>query len=78
MTGEVSIENQLSREEREILWYTVHRAARGLYCGGSAAMEALVARGMMERAGRKAFAPDPFYRITDRGRTALKAARWKA
>jgi len=36
-------------------------------------MDALVAEGLMEYAGRKSFVPDPYYRITSKGRTVLRA-----
>lgn len=67
----------LSRYERDILWHTVHRAAGGYYCGGGPDMDALVEKGMMEYAGRKSFIPDPYYKITNKGREALRAAKFK-
>ncbi len=61
----------LSREQREILDHTVHRAAQGLFCGDSPDMRSLVAAGLMEEAGRKSFVPDTYFRITCKGREAL-------
>ena len=42
----------LSREQLSILDHTEHRAAGGYYCGGGKDMDALVAAGLMEYAGR--------------------------
>lgn len=63
----------LNREQSEILYHTEHRAAGGFYCGGGKDMDALVAAGLMEYAGRKSFVPDPYYKITSKGRAALRA-----
>ena len=63
----------LSREQLSILDHTEHRAAGGYYCGGGKDMDALVAAGLMEYAGRKSFVPDPYYKITSAGRAALRA-----
>ena len=62
---------QLTREQREILAHTEYRAAGGLYCGGGKVMDELVAAGLMDYVGRKSFVPDPYYRITSKGRAAL-------
>lgn len=62
----------LTNEQYEILHHTEHRAAGGLYCGGGKAMDDLVARGLMQCAGRKSFVPDAYYRITAAGRTMLR------
>ena len=64
----------LNREQIAILDHTEHRAARGLYCGGGKDMDALVALGLMESAGRAAWCPDEYFRITGKGRTALRQA----
>ncbi len=61
----------LNREQVEILEHTAHRAAAGLFCGDSLAMQQLVELGLMEPAGRKSFVPDPYFRITLRGRRVL-------
>lgn len=61
----------LNREQIEILNHTVSRSAGGLYCGDSPDMQKLVEDGMMELAGRKSFVPDPYFRITSKGRDAL-------
>jgi len=63
----------INREQIEILEHTVKRAPGGFYCGGGKDMDALVAEGLMEYAGRKSFVPDPYYRITSKGRTVLRA-----
>jgi hypothetical protein len=65
--------SSLSREQLSILDHTEHRAAGGYYCGGGKDMDALVASGLMEYAGRKSFVPDPYYKITSAGRSALRA-----
>lgn len=60
-------------------WYQVeateHRAARGLYCGGGKDMDALMAPVLMESAGRAAWSPDEYFRITGRGRVELREAQ---
>lgn len=65
----------LNREQIAILDHTEHRAARGLYCGGGPDMDALVAAGLMQSAGRAAWCPDEYFRITGKGRTALRQAQ---
>lgn len=65
----------LNREQIAILDHTEHLAARGLYCGGGKDMDALVALGMMESAGRAAWCPDEYFRITGKGRAALRQAQ---
>ncbi len=67
----------LTREERDILWHTEHRAAGGLYCGGGKTMDGLVASGLMQFAGRKSFVPDDYFRITSAGREALRQVSFK-
>lgn len=68
----------LTREQIAMLHHTEHSASGGLYCGGGKAMAALVAAGLMESAGRKAFVPDDYFRITAAGRHALRATAGKA
>lgn len=63
----------IDKEEREILWHTVHRAAGGRYCGGGPAMGSLVAKGLMQCIGTPGWAPDSFYTITRAGVEALRA-----
>lgn len=63
----------LNCEQREILYHTAHRAAGGYYCGGGKDMDELVSAGLMEYAGRKSFVPAPYYKITSKGRAALRA-----
>ena len=63
---------KLSNEQIEILKHTRDRAAGGLYCGDSAAMQQLVAAGLMAPAGRKSFVPDPYFRLTAAGDQALR------
>ena len=63
----------LTNEQRDILHHTEHRAAGGLYCGGGKDMDELVKEGLMQSAGRKSFVPDEYFRITSKGRAALRA-----
>ncbi len=65
----------LTREQIAILDHAEHRAPGGFYCGGGKDMDALVAAGLMAFAGRKSFVPDPYYRITGKGRAALAQNR---
>lgn len=65
---------ELTRNQIGILSHTVYRAAGGFYCGGGKDMEALVAAGLMQLAGRKSFVPDEYFRITSAGREALRSA----
>jgi len=73
--GPLPCSADLTRHERDILWHTEHRAAGGLYCGEIP--ESLITDGLMEYAGRKSFVPDPYYRITSKGRKALRSAKFK-
>lgn len=61
----------LNREQLEILQHTAIGAARGLYCGDSPDMRALVSEGMMESAGCKSFVADEYFRLTAKGKDAL-------
>ena len=62
----------LNKRQIDIIYHTMYRAAGGLYCGGGPDMDSLVAAGLMEYAGRKSCVPDPYYRLTSKGRTALR------
>jgi hypothetical protein len=64
---------KLNSEQRAIIDHTIYRAAGGLYCGGSKDMDILCQSGLMEFAGNKSFVPDPYYRVTQAGRDAVKA-----
>lgn len=63
---------QLTFDQLNILDHTANRAARGLFCGDSPAMQSLVKAGLMESAGRKSFVPDEYFRLTSKGREALQ------
>jgi len=63
---------KLNREQLDILDHTEHRAAYGLFCGDSPDMQELVKDGLMVSAGRKSFVPDEYFRITGKGRGALR------
>lgn len=69
---------ELNCEQLAILDHTAHRAAGGFYCGDSPDMQALVAAGLMESAGRKSFVPDEYFRMTGKGREALRSANNEA
>lgn len=60
--------DQLTREQWDILDHALHRAPGGLYCGGGADMIGLVNQGLMVYVGRKSFVPEPYYRITQKGK----------
>jgi ketopantoate hydroxymethyltransferase len=62
----------LNKEQLAILNHVETRAARNLYCGDSPDMQVLVAAGMMKSAGRIPICPDEYFRITDKGREALR------
>ena len=64
----------LTEEQISIMDHTVHRAAGGRYCGGGKDMDRLVELGYMQYIGTPAWADDPFYSITSKGREALRAA----
>lgn len=72
---ELEPELVLTSNQRDILYHTEHRAAGGLYCGRDNDMDVLVEAGLMEYAGIKSFVPDPYYRITGKGREALREGR---
>jgi len=63
---------KLTNEHRDIMEHTRDRAAQGLYCGDSPAMQELVAEGLMLYAGKKSFVPDKYFSLTSKGREALK------
>jgi hypothetical protein len=64
-------------EEFDIVDHAINRAAGGLFCGDSPAMQRLVADGLMEPAGRKSFVPEPYFRVTDAGRAEWEKHRPK-
>jgi hypothetical protein len=65
----------LNKEQIAILNHShANRAAGGYYCGDSPDMQALVAAGLMESAGRKSFVLDEYFRTTSKGREALRRA----
>jgi len=65
---------ELNQEQLAILNHTAHRAAGGFYCGDSPDMQVLVAAGLMVSAGRKAFVKSEYFRLTGKGRDALRNA----
>ena len=59
---------ELTNEHIEIL---KHTQKVGLFCGGSKEMDDLCEVKMMEYVGKKPFVPDPYYRLTKDGISAL-------
>ncbi len=62
----------LNDEQMAIMNHTAHRSAGGFYCGDSLDMQKLIDHGLMELAGRKPFVSDLYFRLTKRGREALR------
>jgi len=60
---------ELNNEQKAILEHTIKN---NMYCGNSEDMEILCANGLMEFAGTKTFVPDPYFRITPKGKDILK------
>jgi len=60
----------MNQNQLAILDHVLHRAPQGIYCGDSADMQALVRLGYMASAGRVAWCPDEYFRITASGRRA--------
>ena len=58
----------MNEEHAEILR---HAYKTQYYCGGSKEMDDLCESGMMKFAGRKSFVPDPYYKITPKGRSVV-------
>lgn len=70
----------MTKEQFEILDHTANRAAGGRFCGGSDAMNELVADGLMQSIGKASWCPDEFYAMTVKGAAAYsveKASRQK-
>lgn len=66
-TKQTMIKVELTIKQIEIIKHTAYRAAHGLFCGDSEAMQALIALGLMEYAGSKAFVEEPYFRVTSAG-----------
>jgi len=65
----------LNREQIAIMQHTSIHAARGYYCGDSPDMQALVAAGLMESAGKPGWCDNEYFSLTPAGHEALKEAR---
>lgn len=65
----------LNKEHISIMEHTSNRAARGLYCGDSKEMKDLVESGLMEPAGKVDWVPDPYFRLTHKGKLRLDRMR---
>ncbi|MCK5018181.1 MAG: hypothetical protein KAS32_14085 [Candidatus Peribacteraceae bacterium] len=61
----------LTKNQRDIIDHTVHRTAKGLYCGDSKDMQELIKLGYMYSAGKTGFCPDEYFGVTVAGRKAL-------
>ncbi len=59
---------KLNREQKSILEHT-NKNSR--YCGGSKDMTILCENGLMEYIGRLFFVPDPYYKITKKGKNLI-------
>jgi len=64
--------DRITGEQLEILRHTANAAAGGLFCGEGPDLDGLAELGLMELAGRKGFVPDPYWRLTDKGREAAR------
>ena len=60
----------INEEQMEILKHA--NKNQGMFCGGGKQMDILCQNELMEFAGRKSFVPDPYYRITTKGRNVIK------
>lgn len=63
---------ELKSEHIEIL---KHTEKNGFYCGDSEEMQELCDYKMMEYAGKKSFVPDPYFRLSKDGESALEDLR---
>lgn len=59
---------ELNNEQKAIIEHTIKN---GLFCGGSKDMDGLCEAGLMEYAGKKSFVPDPYYRVTTKGKNVI-------
>jgi hypothetical protein len=59
----------INNEQKAILKHANNN--NGLYCGGSQTMDSLCKLDLMEYAGKKTFVPDPYYKITGKGKNIL-------
>jgi len=63
----------ITKNQREILDHTAHRAANNHYCGDSEDMQKLCSLGLMRWIGCKGFAQEEYFTITAKGRQILSA-----
>ena len=59
---------ELNNEQKAIIEHTIKN---GIFCGGGKDMDELCESGLMEFAGKKSFVPDPYYRVTAKGKKAI-------
>ena len=66
-------EMKITKNQFDILDYTIYRAANGHFCGDSDDMQRLIELGLMRYVGKTAFCPDRFFGITRSGRKVTAA-----
>ena len=54
-----------------------HTDLNQVYCGDDPELKELCEAGLIERLGYKVFVPDPYYRLTDKGREEVYQLRIK-
>ena len=59
----------LNKEHKAIIEHTIKN---GLFCGSSKEIFELCEAGLLEYVGLKPFVPDPYYRVTPKGRETIK------
>jgi len=59
---------ELNEEQKAIIEHTIKN---DYYCGSSKDMQILVKAGLMQYAGQKSFVPDPYFKVTRKGREAV-------
>lgn len=59
---------ELNKEQISILQ---HANKNDRYCGGSKDMTILCENKLMEYIGRLSFVPDPYYKITEKGKSLI-------
>jgi len=63
---------EITKNQRDILDHTAHKAAAGFYCGDSDDMQTLISLGFMVSASKKSFVPDEYFALTGAGRKVQK------
>lgn len=63
---------ELTKEHLSIM---EHTDLNQMYCGSEPELQELCDAGLMKCMGRKSFVPDPYYRLTDKGRESVYQSR---